>query len=83
MNNLIYALIIVPIILILATAIYNQFSANIDQGGWSSDANTTKTKIDTGTWSGFKLGSMLPFILIAMAIVTVILGAFKVFGGGI
>lgn len=81
MNNLIYALIVIPILLIISTAIYNNFSVNIDQSGWSDAANTTKEKIDTGTWNGFKLGSMLPFILIAMAIVTVILGAFKVFGG--
>ena len=83
MNNLIYALVVVPMVLIIATAIYTNFSTNIDQSGWSTDANTTKTKVDDQTWSGFKLGAMLPYVLIAVTIVTVILGAFglsRVFG---
>ena len=75
MNNLTYALLTVPIVLIIATAIYGNFSTNIDQTGWSSSANSTLTKINTGTWNGFSLASLLPFVLIAVVIVGVILGA--------
>lgn len=83
MNNLVYALLAVPMILIIATAIFTNFAENIDRSDWSSDANTTYTKVTSGTWSGFNLASMLPFILIAVTIVGVILGAFglsRVFG---
>jgi len=75
MNQLVYALILIPIILIVSTAIYNNFSTNIDQTGWSSEANDTLTKINTGTWNGYKLASMLPFIFIALIIVSAIIGA--------
>ena len=76
MSNLIYALIVVPMVLIIATAIFTQFGTSIDRGDWSAEANTTFTKVQSGTWSGFDLGSMLPFIFIAITVVGVILGAF-------
>jgi hypothetical protein len=79
-SNLTYALLTVPIILIIATAIFSGFQTNIDRGSWSTEANNTFTKVSSGTWSGFNLASMLPFILIAVVIVGVILGALA-FGG--
>lgn len=63
-------------ILIISTAIFTNFSANIDQSDWSTDANDTKDKVDSQTWSGYKLGALLPYVLIAVTIITVILGAF-------
>lgn len=83
MNNLVYALLVVPMLLIISTAIFTNFSANVDQAGWSTEANDTKTKVEAQTWSGFKLGSLLPYVLIAVTIITVLLGAFglsRVFG---
>lgn len=74
-SNLTYALLTVPILLIIATAIFSNFQTNIDRSGWTSSANDTFNKITSGTWSGFNLASMLPFILIAVVIVGVILGA--------
>ena len=73
-SNLTYALLTVPILLIIATAIFSQFSVNVDRGGWTEEANRTYEKVTSGTWSGFNLASMLPFILIAVVIVGVILG---------
>jgi ABC-type spermidine/putrescine transport system permease subunit II len=76
MNQLIYALLAIPMILIVATAVFTQFATNIDRSGWSAEANETYTKVTSGTWTGFNLSSLLPFIYIAVVIVTVILGAF-------
>jgi len=73
-SNLVYALLTVPLVLILAVAIFNQFTANVDTTGWSTEANQTFQKIQHSTYSGFNLGSMLPFIIIAVAIVGLILG---------
>jgi len=39
--------------------------------GWESFQ-----KVRTGTWGGFKLASMLPYIIIAMIVLSVLLGAF-------
>jgi hypothetical protein len=76
MNNLIYALLVIPMVLILSVAVFNGFSANIDRGDWGASANATYTKITSGTWSGFSLGSQLPYIYIAVTVISVILGAF-------
>ena len=78
MNQLIYALLVIPMILILSTAVFTQFSTNIDRSDWSAEANETYTKVTSGTWSGFGLGSLLPFIYIAVAVIGVILGAFGI-----
>jgi ABC-type multidrug transport system permease subunit len=67
-------LLTLPLILILAVAIFNQFTANVDTTGWSAQANQTFQKITSSTYSGFNLGSMLPFIIIAVTIVGIILG---------
>jgi hypothetical protein len=74
-SNLTYALLTVPIILIVATAIFSNFQSNIDRSGWTAEANYTFSKVTSGTWSGYNLASLLPFVLIAVVIVGVILGA--------
>lgn len=75
MQNLVYALLIVPILLIIAVAIFGGFASNINQAGWSTSANNTFTSINTNTWNGFSLGALLPFVLIAVVLIGVILGA--------
>lgn len=62
-------------------------------GGWPNMTTGTKyysyvfyggtgyeafEKISTQTYSGFKLGSLIPFILFAIAIIAIILGAFAI-----
>jgi hypothetical protein len=78
MNNLVYALLVVPMILILSTAIYTNFGTNISRAGWTTDANATYDSINTQTWAGYKLGSLLPYVLIAVTIISVILAAFGI-----
>jgi ABC-type multidrug transport system permease subunit len=73
-SDLVYALLTVPLVLILAVAIFNQFTTNVDRSGWTAAANNTFDKVVSSTYSGFNLGSMLPFIIIAIAIVGIILG---------
>jgi hypothetical protein len=74
-SNIIYALLTVPMFLIIAIAIFNNFQTNVSREGWVLEANNTFSMITSGTWSGFNLASMLPFILIAVVIIGVILGA--------
>ena len=72
--------LVVPLLLIIMVAIYTQFETNVDRAGWSSDANTSFTKVNTGTYNGFKLASLLPYVIIAMAILALVVGALA-FGG--
>ena len=43
--------------------------------GWE-----TFGRVRTGTWSGFKLASLLPFVIIAMTVIGVLVGAFAIRG---
>lgn len=72
--------LVVPLLLIIMVAIYTQFETNVDRAGWTADANTSFTKVNTGTYNGFKLASLLPYVIIAMAILALIVGALA-FGG--
>lgn len=68
--------LMVPLLLIIMVAVFSQFGSNVDREGWSSSANETYTKIETGTWGGFKLASMLPYVIIAVVVLGIIIGAF-------
>jgi len=72
--------LIVPLLLIIMVAIYTQFETNVDRADFSTDANTSFTKINTGTYNGFKLASLLPYVIIAMMILGLVIGALT-FGG--
>lgn len=68
--------LVVPLFLIIMVAVYTQFGTNVDQSGWSTDANTTYTRINTGTWNGYRLASLLPYVIIAVIVLGVLIGAF-------
>ncbi len=53
-------------------------SVSLAYTGYSMDGYDTFLKSEQGTWNGFNLASMLPFILAAMALIAIILGAFAV-----
>ena len=76
MNNLVYALLVVPMLLIISTAIFTNFGTNINRSGWTTDANDTYDEVNDQTWSGFQLGALLPYVLISVSIIGAILGAF-------
>ena len=74
--------LVVPLVLIIMVAIYTQFETNVDRSGFTADANTSFTKVNTGTYNGFKLASLLPYVIIAMTILALVVGALA-FGGRI
>lgn len=74
--------LVVPLFLIIMVAVFTQFGQNVDRGGWSAEANETYTKIESGTWGGYKLASLLPYIIIAVVVLGILLGAF-IFRGGL
>ena len=52
--------------------------AYIDYTAYSGEGYDEWTKTYSGTFSGFKLGALLPFVYIAIAVIGVILAAFGV-----
>jgi len=75
-NSLVNAVVVIPIVILISLAIYSQFSGNLDRSSWSTTANTTYASVNTGTYNGFNLATMLPFIVIAITVVGLILAAF-------
>jgi len=73
-------LILVSFMLIIGVSVYSQFSSSVDKSDFSTAANTSITKIDTQTYNAFNLGSLLPYVLVAVAIIGVLIAAFS-FGG--
>jgi len=52
---------------------------NITYTPYSATGYTSWTKIFSQTFAGMKLGGLVPFVLIAVVIITVIVGALKIF----
>ena len=73
-TNLVYALLTVPLVLIIAIAIFGQFEANIDRSSWTASANSSFEKVTSQTWSGYNLAALLPFVLISVVIASAIVG---------
>lgn len=68
--------LIVPLFLLIMTSVFSNFEQNIDRANFTTEANDTYEDVVTGTWSGYKLASQLPFIIIAMVVVGLLIGAF-------
>lgn len=75
MTQLMYALVVVPLLIVIGIAVVGMFFTNINRSGWSTAANSTFSTVEAQTWSGYNLGALLPFIIIALTIVAVVLGA--------
>jgi hypothetical protein len=67
--------LVVPLFLIIMVAIYSNFSTSIDRGDFTADANATFTDINNGTWDGYQLAALLPYIIVAMIVLSLIIGA--------
>lgn len=80
MKQIIAALLMIPLFLLLAVAIFGQFSQNVDRTSWSNASNTTYDKVVNQTWAGFNLAALLPYVMIAMAIVGAVIGGMYLFG---
>ena len=72
--------LVVPLFLIIMVAVYSSFGTNVSQSGWTADANTTYDNINTGTWNGYQLASLLPYVIIAVIVLGVLIGAFVIGG---
>lgn len=68
--------LVVPLVLIIMVSIYSGFSANVNQAGWTTEANDTYDDVNDGTWSGFTLAAQIPFVVIAVMVLGILVGAF-------
>lgn len=72
--------IVIPLLLIVAVLVFANFEGNIDTSDLSSDAEVAVNATRDNTYAGLNLASILPLVIFAAAIISVIVGAFLIFG---
>lgn len=78
MKDILYALVVLPIVLIIAMAIFGGFQSGVDTSGWSTEAQTAFEKTTSGTWKGYNLASILPFVAIALGILGLVVAYLRI-----
>lgn len=72
--------IVIPMLLVVGLLVYANFSDNVDTSDLSADAEEAINATTDNTYAGFNLASILPLVIFAAAIISVIVGAFLIFG---
>jgi len=73
--GLVVMLVATPVILVIGMNIYYSVYSTISTLNLGS-GNTTRTNIDTNVWSSFSLMSIVPLLLGASAIISILVTAF-------
>lgn len=68
--------VFVAMVLVVGLIAFSSFESNIDHSEISTTASTAINKTTAQTYSGFNLGSVMPLILFAVAIIGIIAYAF-------
>ena len=72
----IVSVVLVAMVLMIGVVVFANFEGNVDTTGLSTAATNAINKTATQTYNGFNLGSMIPYILFAVAIIVILVGAF-------
>ena len=72
----IVSVILVAMVLMIGVVVFANFEGNIDTSGLSTGAQNAINKTAQQTYNGFSLGSMIPYVLFAVAIIVILVGAF-------
>lgn len=73
--GLVMGAVTIAILIIIGLYVFSTVGDSIDRSGFSSDSNTTFDSVNTNTQSGLKLGSILPLVLFAGAIIGALVGS--------
>lgn len=68
--------VFVAMVLVVGLIAFSTFESNIDHASLSTTASTAINKTTAQTYAGFNLGSVIPLILFAVAIIGIIAYAF-------
>jgi len=69
-------LVIVATALMIGISVYSSISTSIDRGSLTAAENASFGKVLTNTNAGFSLGSILPIVLAASAIIIALVSGF-------
>ena len=78
--GVVLALVFVAIVLPVGLGIWQATTNSFNQSGWSTTANTTLTNLTTGIGNGFNLATILPIVIAAGAVITILVAVFRMRG---
>ena len=67
--------VLVALVLIIGVIVFGEFESNVNHADLTSDASSAVNETAEQTYNGFELGALLPYILFAVAILVVLIGA--------
>lgn len=68
--------LVIPLLLIVMVVVFGNFESAVDTSTLSTAAKDAINKTVVQSYTAFNMASILPLIVIAVAIITVIIGAF-------
>jgi len=75
--NTVVGVVLVSLVLIIGVIVFGTFEAGIDHSDLTAEASQAVNDTADQTYSGFSLGSLIPYVLFAVAIIVVLLRAFS------
>jgi len=73
------ALIVVAFMVGVGLIVTSNVFTILDAMDLRASGNATRTSLETNTWSGYDLSALLPIVLGASAVITVLVVAFRYF----
>jgi len=70
------SVVFIAMVLVVGLIAFSTFESNIDHSSISTTASTAINKTTAQTYAGFNLGSVIPLIMFAVAIISIIAYAF-------
>jgi hypothetical protein len=68
--------LVIPIMLMVMVTIFGYFEGAVDTSSLSSDAQSAINDTATQSYNAFNIASIIPLVVIAVLIITLLLGAF-------
>jgi len=74
--NKVMLIVAVPILIVIGLIVYAKFEGTVDHGSITSDASEAINTTSQNTYSGFNLAAVLPIVIAAVAILSIVMGVF-------
>jgi len=69
-------IVAVPILIVIGLIVYAKFEGTIDHESITSEASSAINTTSSNTYSGFNLAAVLPIVIAAVAILSIVMGVF-------
>jgi len=74
--NKVMLIVAVPILIVIGLIVYAKFEGTVNHGSITTDASDAINTTSTNTYSGFNLAAVLPIVIAAVAILSIVMSVF-------